>query len=85
MPEDQLEAFWEAIQADSALKQKLQGITEIAEIAAIAKDYGFNVSEENINKAKEAMPDLLDEDLGGIAGGGKYDGGCAPGGSSACK
>ena len=37
MSEEQLKAFWEAIQADAGLKQKLQGVTEpdaVAEIVA---------------------------------------------------
>ena len=37
MSEEQLKAFWEAIQADSALKQKLQGVTDLGAIVDIAK------------------------------------------------
>jgi len=36
MSEEQLKAFWEAIQVDAALQQKLEGITEPDAIVAIA-------------------------------------------------
>ena len=37
MSEEQLKAFWETIQADTALQQKLQGVTDPDLIVAIAK------------------------------------------------
>ena len=41
MSEAQLKAFWEAIQADTALQQKLQGVTDPDAIVAIAKEADF--------------------------------------------
>ena len=41
MSEEQLKAFWEAIQSDPALQQKLQGVTDPASIVEIAKEAGF--------------------------------------------
>jgi predicted ribosomally synthesized peptide with nif11-like leader len=66
MSEEQLKAFWEAIQADTGLQQKLQGITEPDAISAIAKEAGFNISAEEI---KKAQLELTDEQLDGLAGG----------------
>ena len=43
MSEEQLKAFWEAIQADAGLQQKLQGVTEPDAVAAIAKEAGFSI------------------------------------------
>ena len=66
MSEEQLKAFWEATQADSALQQKLQGVTDPASIVEIAKEAGFTVSAEELQKAQE---ELSDEDLDAAAGG----------------
>ena len=50
--EEQLKVFWEAIQADTGLRQKLQGVTEPDAVAAIAKEAGFSISAEEIKKAQ---------------------------------
>ena len=68
MSEDQLKAFWEAIQADTGLQQKLQGVTEPDAIAAIAKEAGFSISAEEIKKAQSEL-ELTDEQLDGVVGG----------------
>ena len=44
MSEEQLKAFWEAIQSDPALQQKLQGVKNPASIVEIAKEAGFTIS-----------------------------------------
>lgn len=46
MPEDRFKAFWEAIQADAGLQQKLQGVTEPDAIVAIAKEVSFSILAE---------------------------------------
>ena len=66
MSDEQLKAFWEAIQADAGLQQKLQGVTEPDAVAAIAKEAGFSIEAEEIKKAQE---ELTDEQLEGVAGG----------------
>ena len=66
MSEEQLKAFWEAIQADSALKQKLQGVTDLGAIVDIAKEAGFTISVEELEQAQK---ELSDEQLDGAAGG----------------
>ena len=62
MSDEQLKAFWEAIQADAGLQQKLQGVTEPDAIVAIAKEAGFNFSAEEIKKAQSEL-ELTDEQL----------------------
>jgi predicted ribosomally synthesized peptide with nif11-like leader len=73
MSEEQLKAFWEAIQADAGLQQKLQGATEPDAVAAIAKEAGFSISAEEIKKAQSgqlfANVELTDEQLENVAGG----------------
>ena len=68
MSEEQLKAFWEAIQADAGLQQKLQGVTEPDAISAIARKAGFIISAEEIKKAHERF-ELTDEQLENVAGG----------------
>jgi len=67
MAEEQLKAFWEAIQADAGLQQKLQGVTEPDAVAAIAKEAGFSISAEEIKKAQSEF-ELTDEQLENVAG-----------------
>ena len=66
MSEEQLKAFWEATQADSALQQKLQGVTDLGAIVDIAKEAGFTISVEEL---EQAQMELSDEQLDGAAGG----------------
>ena len=66
MSEEQLKAFWEATQADSALQQKLQGVTDLGAIVDIAKEAGFTISVEELEQAQK---ELSDEQLDGATGG----------------
>lgn len=73
MPEEQLKAFWEAIQADTALQQKLQGVTDPDAIVAIAKEAGFSISAEEV---KIAQSEISEDHLEGVAGGNVYGDKC---------
>ncbi len=53
MSDEQLRAFWEAVKADAGLQQKLQGVTEPDAVAAIAKEAGFAISGEMLQKVSE--------------------------------
>lgn len=66
MPEEQLKAFWEAVQADTSLQQELNDVTDIEAIAAIAKKAGFSISTDELRKAQS---ELSDERLEGTSGG----------------
>ena len=67
MSEEQLKSFWEAIQADPSLQEKLKASTDADAIATIAKEAGFEIGAEEI---KRAQSELSDEQLDGVAGGG---------------
>ena len=69
MSEEQLKAFWEAIQSDQALQQKLQRVNDPGAIVAIAKEAGFTISAEEL---QSAQVELSDEQLDGAAGGRQY-------------
>tara|TARA_B000000565_G_scaffold98830_1_gene73568 strand:- start:7053 stop:7277 length:225 start_codon:yes stop_codon:yes gene_type:complete len=69
MSEEQLKAFWEAIQSDQALQQKLQGVNDPGAIVDIAKEAGFTISAEEL---QSAQVELSDEQLDGAAGGRQY-------------
>ena len=66
MSEEQLKAFWDAIESDSALQQKLKGVTDPGAIVDIAKEAGFKISVEEL---EQAQMKLSDEQLDGAAGG----------------
>ena len=69
MSEEQLKAFWEAIQADTALQQKLQGVTDPDAIVAIAKEAGFSISADDVKAARKSAAELSEEKLEGVSGG----------------
>ena len=71
MSDEQLKAFWDAIQSDSALQQKLQGVTDPGAIVDIGKEAGFVVSIDEVQKAQAELAnvELSDEDLDNVAGG----------------
>jgi predicted ribosomally synthesized peptide with nif11-like leader len=67
MSEEQFKGFWEAVQTDTALQQKLNGVTDLDAIVEIAKDAGFTFSTEELQKAQAERSE--DEELRGAAGG----------------
>ena len=67
MSEEQLKAFWEVIESDPELQQKLSGVTDLDAVVEIAKDAGFTFSTEELQKAQAER--LEDEELRGAAGG----------------
>ena len=66
MSEEQFKAFWEAIQADTALQQKLQGVTDPDAIVAIAKEAGFSISADELKKTQS---EISEDQLEGVTGG----------------
>ena len=68
MSEEQLKAFWEAVQSDTSLQEKLRAAkTDADSIASIAKEAGFKITAEEV---EEAQAQLSDEQLDAVAGGG---------------
>ena len=66
MSEEKFKAFWEVTQADSALQQKLQGVTDPDAIVGIVKDAGFTIYAVELQRAQA---ELSGEQLDGAAGG----------------
>ena len=71
MSEEQLKAFWEAVQADTSLQEKLRALTDADSIASIAKEAGFEITADEVKTALSGMRRraLSDEQLDGVAGG----------------
>jgi predicted ribosomally synthesized peptide with nif11-like leader len=68
MSEEQLKAFWEAVQADEDLQEKLKGARDADAVVAIAEGAGFVISAEELQSEAEER-ELADEELEGVAGG----------------
>jgi predicted ribosomally synthesized peptide with nif11-like leader len=66
MSEEQLKAFWEAVQADAGLQEKLNAAKDADVVVAIAKAAGFDISVEEVAKAQA---EFSDEQLSQAAGG----------------
>ena len=66
MSEEQLKAFLEKVNGDTALMEKLQAAADSDAVLAIAKEAGFMISAEDLKKAQSA---LSDKELEGAAGG----------------
>ena len=66
MSEESLKAFLEKVKDDTSLQEKLKGVSDANAVAAIAKEAGFSISVDGINKTQS---ELSDEELEGVAGG----------------
>ena len=69
MSEEQLKAFLDKVQSDTSLKEKLKAAAGSDAVLAIAKEAGFVISADDLNKAQA---ELSEEELEGVAGGGSY-------------
>ena len=67
MPEDQLKAFWEAIQSDNSLQEKLRATTDPDSIVSLAKEAGFEITSDDVKTAQSG--EISDEQLEKTAGG----------------
>ena len=89
MSEEQLAAFWAAVEADASLQETLKGAADLDAAVAVAKEAGFDVSKADLleYQAQQTL-ELSDEDLEKVAGGfvlfgvidpmGMMDGGSMP-------
>ena len=69
MSEEQLKAFLEAVKADAGLQEKLNAATDADAVVAIAKEVGFMISADELQRAQVAGEELSDEELESVAGG----------------
>ena len=89
MSVEQLTAFWEAVEGDTSLQEKLNASTdgeidtpiEAAAVVSIAKEAGFTITAGDLLKADaQAILELSDEELEKVAGGSStYRGGSGRG------
>ena len=70
MSEEQLTAFWEAVEGDASLQETLKGATDLDAAVAVAKEAGFDVSKADLleYQAQQTL-ELSDEKLEGVVGG----------------
>ena len=67
MSEEQLKAFLEKVKDDTSLQEKLKAAANADAVTAIAKEAGFSISADDLQKAQSTK--LSDEELEGVAGG----------------
>ena len=68
MSEEQLKAFIAKVKGDTSLQEKLKAAADSDAVLAIAKEAGFSISADDL---KNAQSEISDEDLEGVAGGGR--------------
>ncbi|EAU74594.1 Nif11-like leader peptide family natural product precursor [Synechococcus sp. RS9916] len=68
MSEEQLKAFLEKVKGDTSLQEKLKAAADADAVTAIANEAGFSISANDLTKLQS---ELSDEELEGVAGGGK--------------
>ncbi|WP_186540313.1 Nif11-like leader peptide family natural product precursor [Synechococcus sp. BIOS-E4-1] len=74
MSEEQFKAFMEKVKSDTILQEKLKVAANPDAVLAIAREAGFEVSDDDLTK------ELTEAELEGVAGGGSYmQGGCGDG------
>ncbi len=67
MSEKQLKAFLEKVKADTSLLEQLKTAADANAVVEIAKEAGFTISADDLNKS---VSEISDEELEGVAGGG---------------
>ena len=82
MSEEQLKALLEAVKSDAGLQEKLNAAADLDAVVEIAKDAGFMISAEELQRAQA---EVSEEELEGVAGGGATLGGVQAGGCKAIK
>ena len=69
MSEEQLKAFLEKVKGDTTLQEKLNRAADSGAVVEIAKEAGFSITSEDIQRMQSATVELSDEELGNAAGG----------------
>ena len=72
MSQEQLKAFLEAVKADAGLQEKLNAAEDADAVVAIAKEVGFMVSADELQRAQAVGEELSDEELERVSGGGTW-------------
>ena len=80
MSASELRAFWEAIQSDEILQQKVSSTNDLKDILAIAREAGFSISSEAFEAALSEVSQNSERLVIASAGGS-----CCCGFSSFCQ
>ena len=67
MPEEQLKAFLNKVKGDASIQERLKYASDADAVVAIAKEAGFMISANDLNKTQS---ELSEKELEGVAGGG---------------
>ena len=70
MSEEQLKAFLEKVKTDTSLQEKLKAASDPDAVAATAKEAGFMISADDLNRSRS---EISEEELEHVSGGG-----CSP-------
>ena len=68
MSEEQLQAFLEKVKGDASLQEKLKAASSPDDVAAVAKEAGFDISSDEISNAQSV--ELSEQELEGVSGAG---------------
>ena len=66
MSEEQLKAFLEVVKADAGLQEKLKAASDVDAVVAIAKEAGYVISTDDLQKTQA---EVSEQELEGVAGG----------------
>ena len=69
MSEEQLKAFMKAVKADADLQEKLKAVGDADAVLGIAKEVGFLISAEDLQRSQGQETEISEEELEGVAGG----------------
>ena len=70
MSQDQLKAFLAKVEADAALQELLKTAANPEAVVGIAKEAGFEISEESLMALRELSDEELEQAAGGMFGSG---------------
>ena len=66
MSEEQIKGFLEKVKVDTSLQEKLKAASDADAVLAIAKEAGFSISGDDLEKAHSELSEV---ELEGVAGG----------------
>ena len=70
MSQEQLSAFFEKLEGDSSLLEKLKAAASPEDAIAIAKESGFEITADDMMKMTSESEELSDKELESVSGGG---------------
>ncbi|QNI54830.1 nif11-like leader peptide domain protein [Synechococcus sp. BIOS-E4-1] len=65
MSEEQLKAFLEKVKGDTSLQEKLKAAADSDAVLTVAKEHGFSISADDLNKTQSEISEEELEDSAG--------------------